>query len=107
MDLDPVFVFLRPFFHPFCVIDSPMIDDEQDFPFPVVDKADDRAMEALGGLSHDRRLALGGEASTSMGFRSCRSLVCPQNLGVLGLRVCFQTWIGLPHPASHFCRPLS
>ena len=47
MHLDPVLVFLKPFFHPFCVMDSQVVDDEEDFPFPVVDQADDRAVEAF------------------------------------------------------------
>ena len=98
MDLDLVLVFLRPLFHPFCVMHSPMIDEEEDFLFSIVDQADDRAVEALGGLSHDRDLAFGSEASTCMGLRFCRSLVCPPNLCVFGLRACFQTRIGLPPP---------
>ena len=38
MDLDPVLVFLKPFFHPFCVMDSQVVDDEEVFPFLVLIK---------------------------------------------------------------------
>ena len=106
MELGPVLVFLKPFFHPLCVMDSPMIDEVGGFPFPVVARAEDRAVGASGGLLDERGLALGGEASAHMGFRLCRRLVCPLNLCVFGLRACFQTWIGLPHPALYFRRPL-
>ena len=134
MDLDPELGLLKPFFHQFCVMDSRVVNDEEDFAFPVldqllqepeesidfegllqchpwhlsliVDRADDRAVEAFGRLSHDRRLALGGEPSTSMGFRLCRRLVRPPNLCVFGLRACFQTRLGLSHPLLHSCRPL-
>ena len=41
--------FLTPFFHPFCAMDSEIIDDEQDVPFPFIDQADDRAVEAMAG----------------------------------------------------------
>ena len=106
MELDPVLVFLKRFFHPLCVMDSPMIDEAGGFPFPGVARAEDRAVGALGGLLDERGLALGGEASTHMGFRLCRRLVCSLNLCVFGLRACFQTWIGLPHPALHLLRLL-
>jgi len=89
MHLDAVLVFLQPIFHPFCVMDSQIVDDEKEFPFPVVDQADDRDVEVMGELSDDRGLALGGEASAYMGFRLCRSLVCPPNLCVFRLRACF------------------
>mgnify|MGYP000447365320 CR=1 FL=1 len=57
MHLDPVLVFLQPFFHPLGVMDSQIVDNEKVFPFPVVDQADDRDVEPLGGLSDDRGLA--------------------------------------------------
>ena len=50
MHLDPVLVPLKPSLHPFCVMDSQFVDDEEDFPFPVVDQVEDRAVEAMGGL---------------------------------------------------------
>ena len=69
MELDPVLVSPKPFFHPLCVMGSPMIDEEGEFPFPVVARTEDRAGEALVGRSDDRGLALGGEASVYLGFR--------------------------------------
>ena len=57
MELDPVLVFRKRFFHPSCVMGSRMIDEEGEFPFPVVARAEDRAGEALGGRSDDRGVA--------------------------------------------------
>jgi len=48
---------------------------------------------------------LGAEASTYVGFRLCRSLVCTPNLCLFCPRAYFQSWKALPHPALHFCQP--
>ena len=62
MDLDPVLVFLKPFFHPFCVVDSQVVDDEEDFPFPVLDQLLQEPEESIDveGLlqSHPLHLSL-------------------------------------------------